>query len=127
MAGGFMRSVVATTVACLSIAGLSMAGEVNAASRENISIRAGGLGPALQTLSEKRRIHPIFFNEDVSKLNTQGAVGSLTTDEALNQLLDGTGLAYRNIDADSVSIVPIAAAAAALGPSEARMSQRTAP
>jgi len=37
--GGFMRSVVATTVACLSIAGLSAA-QVKAASNESVSSRA---------------------------------------------------------------------------------------
>jgi iron complex outermembrane recepter protein len=107
-----MRNVVAAAVACLSVAGLSMAADVQASIKKNIGIPAGGLGPALQILSEEQHIHFIFLSEDVDELRTGGASGSLTIEEALNQLLDGTGLTFRYIDRETVSIVPIAAASA---------------
>jgi len=105
-----MASAVAAALVCLSIAGLALADDVTTAVRANIRITAGSLEPALQRLSRERRIHIIFVSEDVSLLSTRGANGSLTTDEALNQLLDGTGLTFRYIDAETVSIIPIATA-----------------
>src|SRR5262249_46780533 len=46
--------------------------------------------------------------EDVKSLKTHGAVGNLTFDDALQQILDGTGLTYRFLDSKTVSIVPSA-------------------
>lgn len=105
-----MRKVVAAAVACLSLVGLSVAADVQASIKKDIRIPAGGLGPALQALSEERRIHVVFISEDVNKLLTKGASGSLTIDEALHQLLNGTGLTFQYIDNETVSIVPVAAA-----------------
>lgn len=107
-----MRKVVAAAVACVSFVGLSVGGDVQASIKKSINIPAGGLGPALHTLSEERRIHFVFLAEDVSKLSSKGASGNLTINEALNQLLNGTGLTYQYIDNETVSIVPITAAPA---------------
>jgi iron complex outermembrane recepter protein len=105
-----MRTVVAAAVACLSIVGLSVAQDVKAAIKTDISIPAGELGAALQILSEERRIHIIFVNEDVSRLSTQGASGALTNDELLKQLLNGTGLTYQYIDNETISVLPMPSA-----------------
>src|SRR5690606_26627686 len=64
----------------------------------------------LQTLSQEQRIHIVFISEDVHKLSTEGASGSLTLDEALNRLLQGTGLTYQYIDSETVTILPVAPA-----------------
>lgn len=105
-----MRTVVATAVACALLTGLSAAADVQASIKKEISIPAGGLGPALRALSDERKVHFIFVAEDVRQLKTPGASGSLTVDEALNQLLIGTGLTFRYIDDQTVSILPLNAA-----------------
>lgn len=108
-----MRTMVAAAVACLSVVGLSVAADVQAFTKRDVSIPAGGLGPALQALSAEGSIHVVFISEDVNKLSTKGASGSLTIDEALNQLLNGTGLTFQYIDDETVSIVPLATTPAA--------------
>lgn len=102
-----MRIAIAAAVACLSFVGLSVATDVQAAVKKNVNIPAGGLGPALRAFSEEQRVHIVFISEDVDKLSTQGASGSLSVDEVLHQLLQGTGLTYQYIDAETVSILPI--------------------
>src|SRR5262249_17998231 len=42
----------------------------------------------------------------VDKLHTQGATGELTADEALRDLLRGTGLTYKYLDDKTVTIIP---------------------
>ncbi|WP_129778364.1 TonB-dependent receptor [Peristeroidobacter soli] len=121
-----MRSAVALAIVCLSVVTLSVAEESKAV-RTNTSIQAGGLMAALRTLSADRRIHIIFVNEDVSRLQTQGARGNLTVDEALLLLLDGTGLTFRYIDRETVSILPIAVTSASAVPREKTFTTRTEP
>jgi len=41
-------------------------------------------------------------------VRTRGAVGEYTADEALTQILSGTGLTYRYLDEKTVTIVPVA-------------------
>ena len=120
-----MRTIVAAAVACLSLAGLSVAADVQASIKKSISIPAGGLGPALHMLSEERDIHVVFISEDVNKLSTEGARGDLTVDEVLNQLLSGTGLTYQYIDAKTVSILPVAPAPAGSTTSSALSPKRS--
>jgi len=102
-----MRTVVAAAVACLLGTGLAAAADVHAAIREATKIPAQGLGPALQTLSRDRKIHLVYVAEDVKGRQTQGANGDLRLDEALQQLLQGTGLTYQYIDEATVSILPV--------------------
>jgi len=49
----------------------------------------------------------------MTALHTNGAVGELTADQALTKLLSGTGLVYRYIDDNTISIMPANGAAAA--------------
>lgn len=104
-----MRTAVAAAVACALLTGLSVAADVQASIKREVSIPAGGLGPALRALSDERKIHFVFVAGDVHNLRTPGASGSLTIDEALHQLLNGTGLTYRYIDDQTVSILPLMA------------------
>jgi len=120
-----MRSAVALAIVCLSMATLSVAEETKAAVRANTTIKAGELAAALRALSANRRIHIIFVNEDVSRLQTQGASGNLTVEEALRLLLDGTGLTFRYIDGETVSILPVAVTSAV--PREKAFATRTEP
>ena len=105
-----MRRVVAAAVVCLSIISLSSAADVRASIKRSVTIAPQDLGTALHALSKDRDFHVVFFSEDVSRLKTRGANGDLTIEEALNQLLRDTGLTYRYIDDETVSILPLAAA-----------------
>jgi len=108
--GFFMRTLVAAAVACLTIVGLSHGGESRASIRKTISIPAEGLGAALQTLSKEQDVQVVFMLEDVERLSTPGVSGEMTLDEALSQLLQGTGLKYEYVDEETVTIVPMAPA-----------------
>lgn len=105
-----MRLSVAVAVACLSVVGFSAAGEVKAAIRKNTSIPAQGLGPALQLLAKDRGFQIVYISDEVNSLRTQGASGELSPEEALAQLLDGTGMTYDVFGENSFGIVSIAAA-----------------
>lgn len=105
-----MRTLIAATAACVSLAGFSIAADVDAAIKKTVSIPAQALAPALQTLAADGGFHVVFISEDVNDLRTQGANGNLTIDEALKKLLDGTGLTYEHIDANTVSILPLSIA-----------------
>ena len=113
--GILMRFSVAVAIACLSVAGLSAADEVKAAVRRNIDIPAQGLGPALQRLAKERRFQIVYVSDEVNSLHTQGASGELTAEEALTQLLRGTGLTFRSFGENAVSIVPAAGGASSTG------------
>ena len=102
-----MRSLIATAV-CISLASVASAAAAETASRHPTQIPAQELGAALHRLAQERQLYFIFAAQDVSQLRTHGAIGSFTTDEALKQLLNGTGLTYRYIDERTVSIVPVA-------------------
>jgi len=103
-----MRAAVVATVLCFSMAGLSAAAEVQAAIRRSTHIQAQGLGPALRELAKEHGFQLVYRAELVRDLNTSGATGELTTEDALTQLLQGTGLKYRRLDETTITIVPAA-------------------
>jgi iron complex outermembrane receptor protein len=105
--GVFMRLSVAAAAICLSIVGFCVAGESHASIKRPTNIPAQGLGPALQTLAKDRGFQVVYESDQINSLRTQGASGDLTSEEALTQLLSGTGLTYRFFDDDAVSILPV--------------------
>ena len=109
-----MRVGVVATAICLSIVGLAEAQGVKAAVRMPTNIPAQGLGPALQAFAQERDMQVLYFSQTVRGMQTGGASGELTTDEALAQLLGGTGLIYRYVDDKAVTILPAGAKDAAL-------------
>ncbi|MGH8242906.1 MAG: TonB-dependent receptor domain-containing protein [Steroidobacteraceae bacterium] len=92
-----MRLAVVAAVAC-SVIGLAFAQESQAVARKYTNIPAQGLGPALQFLAKDRDFQVIYVSEDVYGVQTAGAVGDLTFDEALTNLLAGTGLNFKYLD-----------------------------
>lgn len=100
-----MRTAVLASAICISIVGLSVAGEAGAVIRKRTSIAAQGLGPALQMFAEDRELQVVYRTEVIADLRTPGASGELTQEEALTQLLSGTGLTYRYLDERTVTIV----------------------
>ena len=101
-----MRMVVVAAAVSLSVVGLSAAQSSAASIRKPVNIQAQGLETALQLFSRESGLHVVYVSEDVSPRNTKGASGALTRDEALTQILGGTGLTYRYLDDDTVTIVP---------------------
>jgi iron complex outermembrane receptor protein len=102
-----MRLCVVITAVCLCIVGLSVADDVHASIRKQTNIPAEGLGPALQTLAKERNFQIVFVSDEVNALRTQGAIGEFTPEEALKQLLKGTGLTYRFFGENAISIIPV--------------------
>jgi outer membrane receptor protein involved in Fe transport len=95
---------------CCATVGLAAAQNANAMMRKPTHISAQALRPALQLLSKERDIQVVYRTDVVADLRTDGAVGELTSDEALELLLRGTGLTFRYLDDKTVTIVPIATA-----------------
>ena len=102
-----MRLSVVTAAVCLCLIGLTNADDVHASIRKQTNIPAEGLGPALQALAKDRNFQIVYASEEINGLKTQGAIGQFTPEEALKQLLKGTGFTYRFYSDDSVGIVPI--------------------
>jgi iron complex outermembrane receptor protein len=105
-----MRLQVVAAVVGLSIVGWSAASDVKAAFREPTVIPAQSLETALKALSAKRNIQFVYVSEEVGARRTQGATGDLTADEALRQLLAGTGLVHRYLNDATIAIEPVQAA-----------------
>src|SRR3984957_9342983 len=85
--GCLMRIAIAAAVACLCIVGVTANAQVQAAIRKHTEIPAEPLDLALRTLAKDRGFQLIFLTENVATLQTRGAVGDLTVDEALKKLL----------------------------------------
>jgi len=107
--GRVIRVAVVVALVSLSVGGLSVAADVEASIRKSTNIPAGELVPTLKTLARERGFQVVFQSEVVGTTRTQGASGELTTAEALEQLLRGTGLTYRYVDEKMVTILPATA------------------
>src|SRR6266446_6097353 len=106
-AGGvLMRLSVVVAAVSLSIIGLAVADDVRASIKRPTNIPAQGLGPALQTLAKDRNFQVVYVSEEVNSLRTHGAVGEFTSQEALKALLSGTGMTFRYLDKNTVTIIP---------------------
>src|SRR5260221_13221798 len=104
--GRVIRVAVVVAWVSLSVGGLSVAADVEASIRKSTNIPAGELVPTHETLARERGFQVVFQSEVVGTTRTQGASGELTTAEALEQLLRGTGLTYRYVDEKMVTILP---------------------
>jgi iron complex outermembrane receptor protein len=103
-----MRISAIAAALCLTV-GVSTAAEVRAAIKESTHIAPQALEPALHALAKTRGLQIVYRSEVVGTMHTRGAEGQLTTDEALRQLLNGTGLTFEFLTEDTVTIVPNAA------------------
>jgi hypothetical protein len=91
--------------------GLAVADNASASIRKPTHITAQNLGPALVQLAQSRGLQVLYLSNTVRDLRTLGADGDITAEEAFNQLLTGTGLTYRYLDENTVTIVPLSAPA----------------
>jgi iron complex outermembrane receptor protein len=98
---------IAAAATAVSFATLRLASADDAAAtRKPTSIAAQQLGPALNQLAQSRGLQVLYLSSTVRDRRTPGASGDITTDEALEQLLNGTGLTYRYLDAHTVTVIP---------------------
>lgn len=67
-------------------------------------IRAQDLDTALTALADRANLKLLFTSGQVAGKRTEGLTGSFTPEEALQRLLAGTGLRYRFLSADSVTL-----------------------
>lgn len=102
-----MRVAIVVAVACLSATGFCAGQHAQASIKKSTNIPAQELVPALKTLAHERGFQVAFLAEVVGNKRTQGAVGDLTTTEALTRLLEGTNLVYSYLDAKTVTILPV--------------------
>ncbi|GJL56411.1 MAG: ligand-gated channel [Nitrospirales bacterium] len=72
--------------------------------RHSLKIPAGALQPALLALIEQGKVQLAYPSELVAGLQTKGLEGLYTSEEALQRLLQGTGLQYRFSDVDTVTL-----------------------
>ncbi len=110
-----MRIWVIASAICCAAAALASATEVDASIRKSTSIPAQALEPALHIFAKERDLQVVYRSEVVGNLQTAGATGELTANEALKQLLSGTGLTFQYLDDRTVTIVPAASGAAPAG------------
>jgi hypothetical protein len=75
----------------VSVVGLAAAEDAQASMRKLTNISAQALEPALNTLAKERNQQLVYRSEVVGDLPTRGVSGDLTENEALSQLLEGTG------------------------------------
>jgi iron complex outermembrane recepter protein len=101
-----MRIAIAAAVTCLSIIGMTATAQVHAAIRKHTEIPAESLDIALRALAKDRGFQLVYLTENVASLQTRGAVGDFTVDEALKRLLSDSRLAYKFVDDYTVSIFP---------------------
>lgn len=100
--GLMRRSMVAVAI---GISVRAVCAGAGAAIRQQTNIPPQDLDSALQTLARDRNVQIIYRSELVGGHQTGGANGYFTFDEALTQLLKGTGLTYRYLAERAITIV----------------------
>ena len=104
-----MRALVIASAMCLSTLGIALATDARAAIRMPTNIQAQELGAALQALAKSREFQIVYRPEYVRDRTTSGAAGELTRDEALARILADTGLTFRYLNENTVTIEPFGA------------------
>jgi iron complex outermembrane recepter protein len=105
--GAFLRLAVVAAAVCHSIVDVATADNAGASVRKLTRIAAQDLGPALKELAQSRGLQVLYLSTTVRDMQTRGANGDITANEAFDQLLDGTGLTYRYLDENTVTVIPL--------------------
>lgn len=100
-----MRLRVTTLVISIFIGSLPGRMAAETITRRPTSIAPQELALALQSLAKDRNVQLVYRSKLVADRRTHGASGVLTFEEALTQLLRGSGLTYRYLGEDAVTIV----------------------
>ena len=118
-----MRIAVVAAAVCISSVGAAVANSASATIREPTHIVAQDLGPALKQLGLSRGLQVLYLSNTVRDIRTDGANGNMTANEALQQLLSGTGLTYRYLDDNTVTVIPISTSSINEGAGVSRQGQ----
>ena len=124
--GWVMRVSVLAGVLCLVLVSVGNADPASAAIRKSTNIPAEPLDLALKSLARERQFQVLFRAEVVRDVRTRGAVGDFTPEEAIKQLLSGTGLSYKYLDTNTITVFSTAAPpelAAAAGQDQTNSTQ----
>ena len=105
-----MRVTIVAVAVSLAVLGVSTTSSAQAALRRATSLPAQNLETALESLAKARTMQIIFRSTLVKDMRTERIEGDFTADEVLCRLLRGTGLTYRYLDENTVTIVPQASA-----------------
>src|SRR5687767_7959297 len=100
---------VRATIAAL-LAGLSMSAHAIADSPKRVDIPAGELRQALLQVAAQFGTDLVYSPEQIRGIQTRGAYGELTTEQAVIKLLEGTPLELRIDPSGAMLIVPPTAA-----------------
>jgi hypothetical protein len=100
-----LRAAASFVALTLCIIVVAIADDALAPVKRATNIPAQSLGAALQELAKERGFQIVYVSEEVNSLRTKGAVGDLTPTEALQKLLEGTGLTFRYLDEKTVVIL----------------------
>lgn len=101
-----MRMIVAPVTLSLALVGLSAAANGQAAmNRMRTNIPPEALGPALRSLAKELNFQIVYASKDVASLRTRGAVGEFTPVEALEKVLNETGMTFRYVDPHTVTVL----------------------
>jgi iron complex outermembrane receptor protein len=101
-----VRNRIIAAFVCLAITGHAIAADTPEVVRKPTHIPAQSLGSALTQFAKDRELQVLYFSDAVRNLQSSGASGDLSADEALSQLLTGTGLSYRHVNSKAIAIVP---------------------
>jgi iron complex outermembrane recepter protein len=97
-------TVLAGVVSCFLLSA-GVAGPADASVRKPTDIPAESLDLALRTLAKDRHLQVLYRAELVQDVRSPGASGALTPEEALTKVLSGTGLSYKYLDANTVTVI----------------------
>lgn len=100
-----MRIAVLAAALSSAAVGLALADPAAAAIKSPTNITSQELSNALRVLAADRDLQILYTTQTVANRHSAGAVGEFTVDEALTQLLSGTGLVFRYIDENTITIL----------------------
>jgi len=103
--GSLMRTCSLGALVSIILSGLASSAEVDAAISKVTNITAQPLEVALESLARDRGFQVVYRAGVMENMRTGGASGDLTLDEALTRLLRDTGLTYRYVDAQTITIM----------------------
>lgn len=104
-----MRKTIAAVAVLFGFVVVAFGANARAPMRDRTDIAPQRLASALTLFAKQRGVQVVFRSDTVDDKQTGGAVGDLTVEEALTQLLKGTGLTFRYLGDDAITIVPLSA------------------
>lgn len=108
-----MYKMVIAASLCMSMLGPCVAQIPPVAmTRIETRIPPQSLAKALKQFEKLHHLQVLYFSAEIRDLRTNGASGDLTAAQTLSRLLSGTGLTYRYVDANAVSIIRVTSAVA---------------